>query len=356
MSKFKSIEELFNKAGIESDADKATPVNFLDTGIPQLNSIISGNPNKGLPSGRIAEISGESASGKTMLATRLMISAQKQNGFAMFFDHERAYEKHLSVKQGMRDDKNAWLYRQAKVFETSLDQCLKYAELLRANEAIPPEAPIVAVFDSFAAMVPQITATKSAEERTMNDTTALSRAASRELPSFNTDVYDLGICAVFLNQLADTMAMHGPKKKTKGGNSLPFYASTRLHIKGEAIKKANVLIKKIMHISTIKNRLRKPGEIIGVDFVFSNDGSGDFDILGGYTRFLKNLGAIESSGAWTTFAGERYNGIDKLIEELYLNPTDAIVELKKAHINFLDRVGEAPTVADPNFNGDEEAE
>jgi RecA/RadA recombinase len=356
LSKFKSIEDLFSKAGIESDSDNASPVNFLDTGIPQLNSIISGDPKKGLPSGRIAEISGESASGKTMLATRLMISAQQQQGFAMFFDHERAYEKHLSVKQGMRDDKNSWLYREAKIFEQSLDQCLAYAKLLRENEAIPPTAPIVAIFDSFAAMVPMITASKNATERTMNDTTALSRAASRELPSFNTDVNDLGICAVFLNQLADTMAMHGPKKKTKGGNSLPFYASTRLHIKGEAVKKNGILQKKIMHISTVKNRLRKPGEIVGVDFVFNNDGSGDFDILGGYARFLKTLGAIEGSGAWLMFEGQRYNGIDKLVEELYLKPSDSVLRLKNAHTDFLARVEVAPAVADPDFDGEEETE
>lgn len=346
MSDFKSIEDLFSKEKFkDSDVDKTLPTVFLDTGIPQLNSILTGNPTKGLPCGQITEISGESGSGKTMIASRLMINAQRQGGFAMFYDFERAYHLDLSVKQGLDISRNKFYIDKSLCMETALEDCLERAKLIREHDALPLEAPIVAVFDSFAAMVPKSMLTsaskkeKGIDDFTMNDQTALSRAASLVLKPFTIRVNDYNICAVFLNQLAATMETHGPTTKTKGGKSLPFYASTRISITGKDMwdekAKPPRRIGKEMTFETIKNRTRRPFEKTQADFIFQADGSGEWDVVSKYIAYLKNVNVIESSGAWLTFEGNRYHGSASLAAELEASP-NALNRLIKAQLEFIE--------------------
>lgn len=325
----KGLGELLEKElGIASD-ESAEPKNWLDTGIPYLNERLSGNPDGGLPTGRIIEVFGESSSGKTMLATKLMISAQRQGGFAGFYDHERSYDKRLSIKQGMSDDKDKFLYREGKTFEGSCVEAINIARYIRDKKLIDPSAPIAFVFDSFAAMVPASKLTKEVDAYTMADTTALARAASAVLPAFNQQVADYNVCAIFLNQMAETMDMYGPKTKTKGGKSLPFYASVRLQMAGKEVKDKGKLIKKEMTILSKKNKVFMPHQSIDIDFNFNSDGSGDFDVIAGYAQYLKNIGAIESAGPRVVW-GEGKPYLSQVIEELRKNDK-AIDLLKKLH-------------------------
>lgn len=327
------LASLLKKEGIVSDEDSA-PTNFLDTGVPHLNYILSGDPTKGLASGRIAEIRGESSSGKTMLATRLMISAQQQGGFAGFWDHERSYDSRLSIKQGMSTDKNKFLFRKGSAFEISLVESIKIARLIRENKLIPDTAPIVFIYDSFASMVPLSKLEKDADEYKMNDTTALARAASAVLPAFTNKVDDYNVLAVFLNQLADTMDMYGPKKKSKGGNSLPFYASYRLTLSGTEVKDKGVLIKKEMKAFTTKNKLYKPHQTVNMDFVFNSDGSGDFDVVNSYVDYLKDIGAIVSAGAYVKWNGANVFMKD-VKKELASQPDGGLQMLRDLHNSYL---------------------
>jgi RecA/RadA recombinase len=348
---FNDIAKVLEKElGIVSE-DGSTPKNYLDTGIPQLNAILTGDPMRGIPSGRITEISGESSSGKTMLATRLMISAQKQGGMAIFFDHERSYRRELSVRQGMSIEAGKFIYRDGRMLEKSLVEAVGIAKLVRERKMIPDSAPIVVIFDSFAAMVPMSKlyskgptgklTEKGVDEYTMNDTTALARAASACLPAFKIQVNDYNMCAVFLNQLAETMDMHGPKTKTKGGKSLPFFADVRLTLGGKDIKEAvsGRLIKKELTVTTKKNKLFMPWQKCDVDFVFERDGSGDFEIIATYAKYLKNLKAIDGSGAWLTFDGERINGMTKLVEMLNADPVKGLSRLRKVHAEYIESLG-----------------
>lgn len=348
---FEDIAKMLEKElGIKSE-DGSTPKNYLDTGIPQLNSIVNGDPKGGLPSGRVIEIAGESSSGKTMLATRCMISAQKQGGMAVFFDHERSYRKELSVKQGMSIEAGKFYLRNGVSFERSLVEAVGMARLVRERNMIPDTAPIVIIFDSFAAMVPMSKlyskgptgklTEKGVDEYTMNDTTALARAASAALPAFKMQVNDYNICAIFLNQLADTMDLHGPKTKTKGGKSLPFYADVRLMLKGkDLVDKTGKLIKKDLTITTTKNKLFMPRQKCDVEFTFNQDGSGDFEILNSYATYLKGIKAIDGAGAWLTFDGERLNGMGKLLELLQADPVNGLARLQKVHAEYLASLGD----------------
>lgn len=325
-----ALEKLLAKEGIESDDAYAAPKNFLDTGLPHLNDIICGDPEGGLPDGRIAEIFGESSSGKTMLLSQLFISAQKQGGFAALWDHERSYDIRLSLKQGLDNSKTRWLYKQGKTFEQSLVESIKVARVIREKEMIPHDAPIIHGFDSFASMVPKSKMEKELDENTMNDMTALSRVASAILPAYNQHVSDLGICAVFLNQMAASMEMYGPATKTKGGKSLPFYASVRLGLKGDEIKDKKVVKGKKMTITTKKNKIYMPYQSVQADFFFKRDGSGEFDILGSYVDYLKDIGVIETSGAWIKWGGETFQGTAKL-KEHYGAFEDGLEQLVRLH-------------------------
>lgn len=363
MSKFKSIEDLFGKLD-DSDVDNIVPSVYLDTGIPQLNSILTGDPTKGLPSGQITEIFGESGSGKTMLASRIMINAQEKDGFAMFYDFERAYHLALSVKQGLDPSRNKFFYRKAQCMEEALEDSVKRCKLIRESGILPDTAPIVVIFDSFAGMVPKSMMfgadkkEKGIDQYTMNDQTSLARAASLVLKPFTIEVNDLNVCAVFLNQVAASMETHGPTTKTKGGKSLPFYASTRIGIDGKDLwtdKTPKIRLGKEMTFTTFKNRTRRPFEKTQCDFLYQADGSGKWDVMAKYLAYLKNINVIKSRGAWTDFEGKSYNGIAKLIEELEADP-NALQRLVEAQLDFIAAGNEVIELVEAPETVEEESE
>lgn len=334
------LSSLLADAGFESD-EKSYPKNFLNTGLPHLNDIIAGDPEKGIPSGRMIEIAGESSSGKTMLASMLMISAQKQGGFAGFWDHERSYDVRLSIKQGMSVDSSQWLYKKGQSFEKSMVDAKKVALIIREKAKLPIDKPIVFVFDSFASMVPLSKIedskgkTKEVDEYSMNDTTALARAASAVLPAVKIWVDDLNVCMVFLNQMAETMSMYGEKTKTKGGKSLPFYADIRLMLSGSEVYAGTgdnkKLSKKEMKIHTKKNKIYMPKLTVKSDFIFEEDGSGSFDVIGSYADYLKDIGAIKSAGPRVEWGGGK-PFMSQVKEELNsLGEEAALQTLKELH-------------------------
>lgn len=175
--------------------------NWLDTGYEPLNEIISGDSKGGVPYGRIVEIYGPPSSGKTALATKLMCEAQKAGGVAIFLDHERTFEVELAKSMGLNGDFPYFIYKRPKTWEESNNIAMKTAEVIREKRLIAPEAPIIAVFDSVAAMIPQSVFEKGIDQYTMNDTTALARVASTTLKAINAFTADLNVCTVYLNQV-----------------------------------------------------------------------------------------------------------------------------------------------------------
>ena len=96
---------------------------WLDTGFPPLNEAVSGDLEGGLPCGRIVEIFGPPSAGKTFLATRAMIAAQKVGGIAVFLDHENSFDVGLAEVMGLQSDEDEgnWVYKQPDTFEDAID-------------------------------------------------------------------------------------------------------------------------------------------------------------------------------------------------------------------------------------------
>lgn len=339
-SEFKTIEDLFG----DSAADKVTPTLFVDTGIPQLNSILTGDPTKGLPSGQITEIVGAPGSGKTMLASRLMINTQRMGGVALFYDFERAYHLHLSVKQGLDPSKRNFFYAKAKCMETALEDCVRKCESIRKNNLIAETAPITVIFDSYAHMVPKSMLLnkdkkeKALDEYNMKDSLALAAATALTMKAFVPEMNDYNVCAVFLNQVRSNVDGNGGLKSA-GGNSLTHTVSTRINITGNDLW-TDVAPKyrygKQMTFETIKNRTRHPFEKTQADFIFNPEGKehSDFNVIKHYIAYLKNIDVL-AKGTWFTFEGTKYQGINNLVEELESDP-NGIQRLIKAQQDFIE--------------------
>ena len=186
--------------GVLAGAD-AEVKGWLDTTYPPLNQALSGNPAWGLPYGRIVEIYGPSSSGKSWLATQLMISAQKAGGVALLNDHEFAFNLQYAARQGLNLEAPFFGYGRPETLEGSVTDALKITEMVRASGEVAKDAPIICVFDSIAAMVPRSVFEKGYDELTMADSLARAKALSTVLPSVNQRVAKLNACFVFLNQI-----------------------------------------------------------------------------------------------------------------------------------------------------------
>lgn len=304
-----SLADALSKIGV-TNAENAAPSLWLDTGYPPLNKRISGSYRKGLPLGRMVEIFGPPSAGKTVIATNVMISAQKAGGVPIFMDHERSFDSRLAEKIGLDTDPSKFVYQRPDTFEQSVDQVIKICTLIReGNFGVPEDAPIVVVFDSLASMIPQSKWDKSAADFNMNDNTALARATSAALPAFVQHCAHMNVLPIFLNQARTKIGvMFGDPTSTPGGASPEFYASIRLKLGGGTEKKDGAVVSKKIGCETVKNKVHRPFLKTTWDFIFQKDGSGKLDVIGGTIDELKEIGAIETAGAYIVWTdGKKYH-------------------------------------------------
>ena len=270
---------------------------WLDTGLPQLNKIISGRHDAGFPFGRIIEIYGPSQSGKTLLAQMAMIGAQKAGGIAMFNDHERRFNVDFSKRLGLRTDAPFWLYKKPETWEKSNTLALKAAEMIRQKEIIPKEAPIVIVFDSVASMIPKSVFEKGIDEYNMNDTTALARVTSTTLKAVSHFVEQLGVTAIYLNQIRTKPGvLYGDPTTTPGGQAMEFYASTRLAIGRKKIKQGDEIVGQEISAKTTKNSFTRPFLEANWRLNFLEDGCAHIDYIGSMIDYACERGFLNKSG------------------------------------------------------------
>lgn len=325
MSKIDDLAAAMIKAVGES-SEAGEIVDWLDTGYPPLNMILSGHPDRGLPYGRIIEIFGPPSAGKTALACDLMISAQKAGGFAGFMDHEHALDVSLAKRNGLDTNPGKWLYKRPETWEASNTVALQAAELIRNGKFIDPKAPIIMVFDSVAAMIPKSMLYDSKgklrelSEMTMNDTSALSRVSSTTLKLINKKASDLNIIVVYLNQIRTKIGVvYGDPTTTPGGSSFEFYASIRLALGKKMIKDADKEVTgQLIGITTKKNKVNRAFQETDVLLVYPEDGGASFDKTFSLLGALMEEGKIDRAGAYLIWEGKKYYAralADKIIAE-----------------------------------------
>ncbi|MDP3039875.1 MAG: recombinase RecA [Deltaproteobacteria bacterium] len=243
----------------------------------------------GVPRGRVVEIFGPEASGKTTLALHIVAEAQKKGGIAGFIDAEHALDVAYTRKLGVKTDD--LLISQPDTGE----QALEIVEMLVRSGAID-----VVVIDSVAALVP-----KAELEGEMGDAHMglQARLMSQALRKLTSTISKSNTCVIFVNQIRMKIGvLFGNPETTTGGNALKFYSSVRLDIRRiGAIKDGQEEIGNRTRVKVVKNKLAPPFREVEFDLMYGEGISREGDLL---DLAVENE-VVEKSGAWFSFANER---------------------------------------------------
>lgn len=315
------------KGAIGDNAEIQSVTQFIDTGFPPLNKIISGRYDRGIPFGRIVEIFGPSSSGKTALATMLMVKAQQAGGVAGFMDHERSFNVDMAKSFGLNDQLPFWIYKRPKTWEESNMLMAKAAQAIRESKGIPDSAPILFVLDSIAACVPKSSIDKNFDELSMNDTTALARVTSTTLKSIVQLADRWNFTIVYLNQIrTKPNVIYGDPVTTPGGGAMEFFSSVRLALGRRVEKKDGEFLGQSIKIKAVKNKLTKPFQETEYRMLFNENGIGYFDTEVSLVEMMIEEGKIAQVGrGWYEFEGQKYqkNSLIRFVKENKL--TDKLV-------------------------------
>lgn len=243
----------------------------------------------GLPRGRVVEIFGPEASGKTTLSLHAIAEAQKAGGMAAFIDAEHALDVTYARKLGVKTDD--LLISQPD----SGEQALEVAEALVRSGAID-----VIVIDSVAALVP-----KAELEGEMGDSLPglQARLMSQALRKLTATISKSLTTVIFINQIRMKIGvMFGNPETTAGGNALKFYSSVRLDIrKIDSIKEGQDIIGNRVRVKVVKNKVAPPFKQAEFDIIF-NEG---ISKLGELVDLGVEKGVLDKSGAWFSYNGTR---------------------------------------------------
>lgn len=243
----------------------------------------------GLPRGRMVEIFGPEASGKTTLALHAIADCQRQGGVAAIIDAEHALDVTYAARLGVK--LNDLLIAQPD----SGEQALEIVEQLVRSSALD-----LLVVDSVAALVPE-----AELEGQMSDQQVglQARMMSKALRKLTATVSRTGACVLFINQLRSKIGVtFGPTEVTTGGNALKYYASVRIDVRRIAsLKQGERVTGNRTRAKVVKNKLAAPFRSAEFDIVFG-DGIGR---LGELIDLGEELGFVRRSGAWYTFGEDR---------------------------------------------------
>ncbi|HXT52965.1 MAG TPA: recombinase RecA [Candidatus Eisenbacteria bacterium] len=282
---------------IERQFGKGAIMKLGEAGIPKdLPVISSGSLGLdialgigGVPRGRVMEIYGPESSGKTTLALHIVAEAQKQGGMGAYIDAEHALDLGYAKKLGVKTDD--LLISQPDHGE----QALEIAETLVRSGAID-----VLVIDSVAALVP-----KAEIEGEMGDAHMglQARLMSQALRKLTATISRSHTVVIFINQIRMKIGvMFGNPETTTGGNALKFYASVRMDIRRiGALKEGDNVVGGRTRVKVVKNKMAPPFKEAEFDVLYGTGISRDGEIV----DLGSDIGVVEKSGAWYSYAGER---------------------------------------------------
>ncbi len=328
------IEKQFGKGSVMrlGDNQAAKGIEAISTGSIGLDVALGIG---GVPRGRVIEIYGPEASGKTTLTLQIVAEAQKLGGTAAFVDAEHALDPGYAEKLGVNVDE--LLVSQPDTGE----QALEITDMLVRSSAID-----VVVIDSVAALTP-----KAEIEGEMGDSHMglQARLMSQALRKLTANINRSNTMVIFINQIRMKIGvMFGSPETTTGGNALKFYASVRLDIRRiGAIKKGDEIIGNQTRVKVVKNKVSPPFKMAEFEILYGSGISRAGEII----DLGVQHGLIDKAGSWYSYGDDRIGqGKENVREFLKANPEIAVDIETKIRAKLL-----PDTVAAPTPAADEEA-
>lgn len=298
------IEKQFGKGSVMrlGDATALRDIESVSTGSLGLDIALGIG---GLPKGRVVEIYGPEASGKTTLTLQVVAEIQKQGGTAAFVDAEHALDPSYAEKIGVNVDD--LLISQPDTGE----QALEITDMLVRSGAVD-----LVVVDSVAALTP-----KAEIEGEMGDTHVglQARLMSQALRKLTANIKRSNCLVIFINQIRMKIGvMFGSPETTTGGNALKFYSSVRLDIRRiGAIKKGDEILGNETRVKVVKNKVAPPFKKAEFEILYGHGISRHGEII----DLGVQEGIVEKSGSWYSYNGDRVGqGKENAREYLIENP------------------------------------
>ena len=267
----------------------------------------------GLPRGRIVEIYGNEASGKTTLALHTIAEAQKNGGIAAFIDVEHALDPKYAAAIGV-DIENLYISQ-----PDYGEQALEIAETLIRSGAVD-----IIVIDSVAALVP-----KAELEGEMGDSHMglQARLMSQALRKLTAIVSRSKTCLIFINQIREKIGFFmGSPETTTGGKALKFYSSVRIEVKRiMSLKEGTKQVGIMTRARIVKNKLAAPFKEASLEIIYGEGISKEGEII----DLGVELEKIKKLGTWFSYKGQRLGQGKANVRNLLKNKKELAEEIEK---------------------------
>ena len=301
--KFKDFKAVHFLGAEETPTDLTE---WVSTGSTLLDIAISNRPNGGFPVGRIVELQGMEASGKSLIMAHALANTQKKGGLAVYIDTENALSEDFLRAIGV--NVNDMLYIPLETIEDIFEAIENIIESIRKTSK---DRLVTIVVDSVSAATTKIEQDADFDK----DGWATSKAIlmSKAMRKITNTIGKQRVLLLCASQLREKMGvMFGDKYTTSGGKALGFHASCRIRLKPIGkLKSGSGATEQIIGVQTeaqvIKNRMGPPFKKAEFDVYFDSG----IDDVNSWLKLLKNYGRISGSGAWYQIVNEDSGEIHK---------------------------------------------
>jgi recombination protein RecA len=314
---------------LEGDDDSPSNVNeWISSGCDMLDLAISNRPYGGFPVGRITEVTGLEASGKSLLVSHVAAETQKKGGLAVYVDTEAAASSEFMSAIGI--DLKTMLYVPLETIEEIFETIETIVEQVRKSDK---DRLVTIIVDSIMGASTKIE--MAAEYDKDGYATSKSIILSKAMRKVTNWIARERICLIFTNQLRTKLGVSfGDAWTTSGGKAIPFHASVRLRLKNTGMIKAKdsngveQVVGSKTEVQVVKNRMGPPHRKINYDIYYDSG----IDNYGGWLEIMKKFDLVKQAGAHYT------------LEDVDIETGETLGTIKFQSKNFMEKVIDNPEV------------